>query len=301
MASWTDEFARRIVSDKYGSPLVFDIPCGRCINCRLNYAKVWSQRCMLESKSWEHNWFVTLTYDDDHLPVNIDYDTGELLSATLVPSDVRDFLKRLREHFRDKYNHTSLRFYMAGEYGGTTARPHYHIILFNCPLDDLKIYSRSPLGDLYYNSDLINAKWAKGHCVIGEVTPESAAYTARYCQKKATKQVDYDALGIHKEYVNMSRRPGIALPYLEANVGKIYENDQIYLSNGNVVKPSRYFDIKAEQMGVDIEKIKEQRILIGNLMNNEKVDLVSRDYYEHLEDLEEDYKRRSRSLVRNKC
>lgn len=301
ISSWTDEFARRIVTDKYGNPDIFDVPCGRCINCRLNYARTWSQRCMLESKSWEHNWFVTLTYDDDHLPYRIDALTGEIESATLVPNDVRDFLKRLREYYRDTYNHIGIRFYMAGEYGDNTARPHYHLILFNLPLDDLKLYSKSALGDLYFNSSLLEKLWSKGHCVIGEVTPESVAYTARYCQKKAYKDIDYDVIGVHKEYVNMSRRPGIALPYLQKNFEKIYAADQIYLSNGEIAKPSRYFDLKAEELGVDIEKIKKERQLISNLMNNQKVDMVSRDYYQQLDDLEEDFTRRSKMLKRSMC
>ena len=44
------------------------IPCGRCIGCRLKYSRDWADRCMLEAQYHEHNVFLTLTYDDSHLP-----------------------------------------------------------------------------------------------------------------------------------------------------------------------------------------------------------------------------------------
>lgn len=279
---------------------VFDVPCGRCINCRLAYAKRWSQRCLLETKSWSENWFVTLTYDDDHLSPVIDAKTGEWNGfATLVPKDVTDFLKRLREHYRKEFQHLPIRFYMAGEYGDTTMRPHYHLIIFNLPLFDLKLHSRSPLGDCYYNSDLLSKLWGHGHVVVGEVTAQSAAYVARYCQKKVGKEIDYDAVGIHKEYVRMSRNPGIGLPYLQQNAEKIYENDVIYLPNGQMCTPPRYFDDKAEQFGIDIEEIKRKRLEVAAMTENFKVEQVSRNFYDYLDDLEEDCLKRSKILRRN--
>lgn len=188
---------------------------------------------------------------------------------------------------------------MAGEYGDRSFRAHYHLLLFNCPIFDLEYYAKSPLGDLYFNSKIFNDLWQKGHVVIGEVTAQSAAYVARYCQKKAVKFIDYDALGVHKEYTRMSRMPGIALPYLQEHYKEIYENDCIYLPDGQICTPMRYFDLKAEKLGIDIEKIKKQRILTGSILGNQRVDEVSKDYYNYLEDMEEDCKKRSKVLARN--
>lgn len=286
--------------DKYGVADIFDVPCGHCINCRLDYAKKWSHRCLLEAKSWSENFFLTLTYDDEFLTPTFDNVTGELLGATLVPKDVTDFLKRLREKYRIEYDHTNIRFYMAGEYGDHTFRPHYHMIAFNLPIFDLKYYSKSPLGDCYYNSDTINSLWGKGHVVIGEVTAQSAAYTARYCQKKAGKEIDYAALGLHKEYTRMSRRPGIGLPYLQEHYESIYANDTIYLPDGKTCTPMRYFDDKAADLfGVDIESIKERRREVAAITTNFKVDEVSREYYSYLDDLEQECVKRSKILRRN--
>ena len=94
-------------------------------------------------------------------------------------------MKRLREYYRSEHNHVGIRFFLGAEYGDTTARPHYHILMFNCPIFDLEYYAKSPLGDVYFNSQTFAKLWQKGHVVIGELTSESAAYTARYCQKKA--------------------------------------------------------------------------------------------------------------------
>ena len=50
--------------------LPMTIPCGQCIGCRLEKARQWAIRCVHESKMWEHNSFVTLTYNDFNLPID---------------------------------------------------------------------------------------------------------------------------------------------------------------------------------------------------------------------------------------
>lgn len=44
------------------------IPCGRCIGCRLERSRQWALRCVHENQLHEESAFVTLTYDDAHLP-----------------------------------------------------------------------------------------------------------------------------------------------------------------------------------------------------------------------------------------
>ena len=82
------------------------IPCGQCVECRLANSRDWANRCMLEAQYYKDNYFLTLTYDPEHLPMNnrIDLKTGEVLdleeTGTLVPKDLQDFLKRLRIHWQ---------------------------------------------------------------------------------------------------------------------------------------------------------------------------------------------------------
>ena len=77
------------LTERYGKDSILALPCGKCLPCRLNHAKEWAVRCVLESLDYESNYFLTLTYDDDHLPED----------GRLHRSDVQKFLKRFRHHF----------------------------------------------------------------------------------------------------------------------------------------------------------------------------------------------------------
>lgn len=94
------------------------VPCGKCLECRIQHARDWADRCVIEAKQYKYNYFVTLTYDDAHLPER----------NSLNPKDLQLFLKRLRKRFKG----VKIRFLASGEYG-SSFRPHYHLILFNLP------------------------------------------------------------------------------------------------------------------------------------------------------------------------
>lgn len=159
--------------------------------------------------------FCTLTYDDDHLP-----ETDEVI-GTLHPPDLRDFIKRLR-----KVNpYGKLRYYAAGEYGEETFRPHYHLIIYNFPA--------CKWGGTRHFKDrermccsscaLVRSTWGKGGIALGDVTPESAQYTAGYTIKKMTKDDDTRLQRgnswLHPEFSRKSLKPGLGagmIPYLAA-------------------------------------------------------------------------------------
>ena len=102
------------VADGYHDMPV-QVPCGKCIGCRLDYSRKWAIRCVLEAQMHKENCFLTLTYDDEHLP------KGEKLEK----EEMQKFWKRLR-----KATGTKIRYYMAGEYGTEGGRPHYHACVF---------------------------------------------------------------------------------------------------------------------------------------------------------------------------
>lgn len=182
------------------------VPCGKCPDCRADLAREWSNRCMLELE--DNNGvgcFVTLTYDDFHLPIDID-------GPTLRKRDLQLFMKRLRWAFGDK----RIRFFACGEYGSHTQRPHYHDILFGLGLPDfgdcvVKKYNK--LGQPLWVSDRLSQLWPFGYHMIGAVTKESCDYVARYTIKK---QFDLDSDGKYPSHVLppftlCSRRPGIGM------------------------------------------------------------------------------------------
>ena len=47
-------------------------PCNNCVGCRLEKARQWKVRVCLEAKKYNPDdvHFITLTYDDQHLPIN---------------------------------------------------------------------------------------------------------------------------------------------------------------------------------------------------------------------------------------
>lgn len=55
--------------------------------------------------------------------------SGTFITSTLRYTDVQKFLKRLRR-YNEKKGLPRLRYCYCGEYGPTTARPHYHLLLF---------------------------------------------------------------------------------------------------------------------------------------------------------------------------
>ena len=230
---------------------LLELPCGQCIECRLAKSREWANRCILETKEHKNNYFITLTYDNENLPIGnaIDKNTGEITEVgTLKPKDLQDFFKRIRITWKRKYNVENIRFYACGEYGELYARPHYHAIIFGLPIFDLKPDHKSKKGNMNFTSEEIQKIWGKGRIAIGTVTWDSCAYTARYIIKKQTgkgSEEHYKILGIQPEFVRMSRRPGIARNFYEKNKDIIYQTDEIFIATRKGVqkaKPSKYYD-----------------------------------------------------------
>ncbi|UPW41953.1 replication initiator protein [Dipodfec virus RodF1_59] len=237
---------------EHGFPRPISLPCQKCIGCRLDYSRQWANRCILELQYHKSSYFVTLTYDDEHLPrtYSADPQTGEIISpvATLVKSDFQKFMKRLRFNTGQK-----VRFMAAGEYGSNTCRPHYHAIIFGLQLDDLVEYKHSRLGYQYYNSETITKCWSDssgqpiGFAVVGAVTWDTCAYVARYVMKKAmgpTPLFSCEGANLAPEFSLMSRRPGLARQYYDDHP-ELWEYDKINISTpsgGRSFYPPRYYE-----------------------------------------------------------
>lgn len=305
---WTPHYLNQ-PHPRYDCEVIDDyiqIPCGRCLECRLARSKEWAYRCILESKEHEHNYFVTLTYADPPKSSYID-DNGEIReSFTLVKADVQKFIKRVRKHFTGH----KIRYYMCGEYGSlkNTHRPHYHIIFFGLPLDDLKLappylqqnkHERNNKYDLYV-SDYLTNEWKHGHVVIGPVTIDTCAYTARYIMKKQLgDNTIYDYMNILPPYTAMSNRPGIASNYFHENVEKIYQLGN-YFINGEKVYPPRYYKNILKNYDEDkYEKFNNERMeamedISKHMLDHTDLSIIN--YFDVLEDIVEN---KNKSLTRN--
>lgn len=215
------------VFDIDGAQKVFPVPCGNCIGCRLDQSRRWADRMMLEYDHSKKAVFVTLTYNDDYVPKKF-YSDGSLAGYSLSKRDLQKWLKRLRKRYED----LQIRYYAVGEYGSSTFRPHYHVILFGISLSDfsdLVPFSKNELGQLSYISQDFAKTWSeydpKSHSFVSEygfhlltdISWEACAYVARYVQKKVYGSFsDWCELrGLEPEFSLMSRDPGIGAFYAE--------------------------------------------------------------------------------------
>lgn len=189
----------------------------------------------------EESSFLTLTYDDDHLPRGLEKcgrcTRPHIKAGSVCVSDFQDFMKRLRRSIAPK----KVRFYHCGEYGEILSRPHYHALLFGHDFSDRKFFSKRN-GNPVYTSSQLSSLWPFGFSVVGSVTFESAAYVARYVMKKITgEKAESHYAGRAPEYVTMSRRPGIGSTWYDKYKSDVYPLDRINV-RGSVVRPPRFYD-----------------------------------------------------------
>lgn len=263
----------------------YKIPCGKCIGCRLDYSRDWAARCAIEHKSILESkgkdaeftsWFLTLTYDDDHVPLDSEYG-----NMTLQAKDMQDFWKRLRRWSEYHNYSTNIRYYQGSEYGSQYGRPHYHAVVFNLCIPDLKPWSRNGLGDQLYISQTITDLWGKGYVVIGEFTWNTAAYVARYIMKKQKGKdaIWYDAKNIEPEVARMSRKPGLGFEYFQAHANEIYTHDKIQLPDGKMITPPKYFDSLYSELNpgrlAEVKQARSERAI-----DQENKRLAATDYSE---------------------
>lgn len=218
-------------------------------------------RCVHEASLHADNIFITLTYDNDHLPEH----------GTLRYRDYQLFMKRLLVHTeRHTDRPIGVRFYMCGEYGENFGRPHYHAIMFNYDLPDKKLW-RQDRGNPLYTSQTLNDLWGHGYTTVGAVTFQSAAYVARYIMKKVTGDAaDHhyntidpetgEVLAERKpEFTNMSRRPGIAARWFDKYQSDVFPDDFVVL-NGKKVTPPRFYTNRYELLYPDeVARLKRDR------------------------------------------
>lgn len=158
------------------SPFI-SVPCGRCMACKKNKRTEWAIRLENQLKDTPVAYFVTLTYAPVKVPTNVDETTGEIYES-LRKEDIQLFIKRIRKKINQK-----MKYFIVGEYGSKTKRPHYHCLFF---LEEK--YTNRFGADMF--GKVLQEKWIDvkneepmGFVHIGDVTPKSIRYTTKYCLK----------------------------------------------------------------------------------------------------------------------
>lgn len=236
------------------------VACGQCIGCRLERSRQWAIRCMHEAQLHDLNTFITLTVNDD---------SAEKIfpggSLTYRPWQL--FIKRLRKNTRQK-----IRFYMCGEYGEQSERPHYHAALFGYSPADKIAFKRGINGFVLWRSPQLEQLWPYGHVTLGDVNFETAAYIARYVmkkvngdlQKKHYEKIDNETgeiIARTPEFNRMSLKPGIGANWLAKFHTDVYPHGKVVV-RGHESKPPRYYDkLNKRRNAIQADELTRQRML----------------------------------------
>lgn len=207
---------------------------------------------MHESKLYDLNCFITLTYENETVPQDF----------SLNLRHWQLFMKRLRKSLPQK-----LRFFACGEYGDENLRPHYHAIIFNHDFPDKILHSYNQQKDPIYTSDLLSNLWQLGHTTTQDVTFKSAAYVARYCTKKINgalapdyysriSPVDGNTYNVKPEFAVMSRRPGLGSAYVTQFKSDFYPSGYL-VANGVKQSPPHFYISKLSEE--EQQTLKRQR------------------------------------------
>lgn len=233
------------------------VPCGQCLGCRIDKSRQWALRCVHEASMYELSCFVTLTYDDAHLPPG----------GTLVKRDLQLFLKRLRRNYEyyktvDGKKFSPIRFYACGEYGDDLGRPHYHALLFGVHFLDARKHSQSKSGLEQFVSARLDKLWGLGNCYIGKVSFQSAAYCARYVIKKVTgDRASGHYAGRIPEFSTMSTKPGIGSGWFDKFKSDAFPSDFLVHQGKRIPVPKFYTDKLSESEAKPIKRKRKQDAL----------------------------------------
>lgn len=212
------------------------VPCGRCLECLKLRINSWYVRLQNEKNNSESAYFITLTYDDDNLPYShngnmcLDYRHTQL------------FWKTIRNSRRGTPNaKLKIKYFIVGEYGSQTHRPHYHAIVFNVTPEE------------------IEQNWKYGNVHVAPMNEKTTYYTLKYALKRATKWKKSDVDDRDPEKALMSR--GLGLSFLTNDMVKYYQTDVsrpvTMLGNKKLPLPRYYRD----RLFTDAQKLARNKML----------------------------------------
>ncbi len=198
----------------YYLPTYIKVPCGKCYECVKQKTNQIVSRLYLEQKKHSSfGFFVTLTYDEEHLP-RVVLENGDIV-PTLFKKDVQDFLKRLRISMsRKNVDISDFKYFYVGEYGMTNTnnrRPHYHMCVF---------FDVLPVNEFY---DFVSLAWRNGNIVVDILNDSRLRYCAN--SHATANKLFPTPLGVCKPFSNWSKGFGIPSP-----------SDEKYIRNNMRVK-----------------------------------------------------------------
>lgn len=245
-----------------------ELPCGRCMDCKIRRSQDWTTRATHEASLHLSNAFLTLTFSDEGLALReLQRDRHPF---DLDVADWQLFAKRLRKEL-NKQDRGRFRFFQVGEYGDEQLRPHYHALIFGQDFREDMIESwKDDLGHLTWRSRIVEKCWPYGFHEIKDLHPANIAYVCKYVQKKlygarksqALERVDSgsgECVTVRDELASMSRRPGIGHGWWEKYRTDAFPDDFIVLEGKKVPVPRYYAEQMKKEDPTGWEQIAKQR------------------------------------------
>lgn len=272
------------------------IPCGWCINCRIDKRNQWVDRANYEFSKKVTGTFLTLTYDELNIIPNLVKGLDDKLRATINYNDLSLFIQRLRKRVKylnrntEKDNilfQSDFSYVAVGEYGhGNIPRPHFHLIILGL--------------DFKYCSSLFREEWNKGYIYSLPIKNGAIRYVLKYIDKQVhggdAKKM-YDDFFLVRPKLITSRSFGSDLYLSDKNYIDIKKHNYTYLSSKNIRRPiPRYYlnKLRGARYTDDSSLIKELNsnglfpkyfIHNGHKIISDKLDKMSDNYnmvYEYL-------------------
>lgn len=125
---------------------------------------------------------------------------------------------------------SKLRYFIVGEYGEKTFRPHYHAALFNFP----ECQNGTTKTDLHGKPipekccqvcQLLYKTWGLGITYSAPLNDSTAQYICGYVTKKMTHRQDPRLAGRDPEFARMSLKPGLGLDMMHEAASAFLEHD----------------------------------------------------------------------------
>lgn len=198
----------RRFSEHY-SPLYHHVPCGQCESCLKNISDEYFIRSYFE---WllvsviGSTFFITLTYDDKHLPIlqGVQY---------FDKTHVQSFIKKLRIYLKRAGYGDDFRYFVVSEYGGKYKRVHFHILLFfPYKIDSSLLIAYLPPHLSEKEKDklkgFVQRAWIYGFSSYSKKGAEvQTAGALRYCCKYLCKFNDIRQQKNYSQVIDRKRKP----------------------------------------------------------------------------------------------
>lgn len=209
--------SRILTKTKDGEELLLEVPCGRCIQCRIARSREWTCRLTAELSSWDAASFVTLTFSDENYG-----------KPSLDKRDLQLFFKRLRK----KLDGRKIKYFACGEYGDTFGRKHYHCLIYGLSVNEGRL--------------IIPDVWPFGRISCDRVNSNRIAYVAGYVQKKLYRDKDFkrEHADLLPPFQLISK--GLGVDFMNDNSKQLIQNLYVKDVTGKSYALPRYYKRKLE-------------------------------------------------------